>query len=158
MLFMDHNENVYDGALGKALSNREGLNLNEVILTHTRSQTGAMFFQGSTPIDGLWAFSNLDISNACVMPFGYRVGDHRAFILDIPLVSLVGENPVKIVQPASCRLNSRLPGCGNEFARSLEPNTIQHRLLERLHNAHTGHYTPEERARKVIIIDEEGKT
>ncbi len=44
MLFMYHNENVYDGALRKALSNREGLNLNEVILTHTRSQTCATFF------------------------------------------------------------------------------------------------------------------
>jgi hypothetical protein len=37
VLFMDHNENVYDGTLRKALSNREGLNLNEVILTHTGS-------------------------------------------------------------------------------------------------------------------------
>ncbi len=90
MLCMDHNENVYDGALGKALSDRDGLNLNEVILTHTGSRTGTTFFQGSMPIDGLWASSDLDISNACVMPFGYRVGDHRAFILDIPLVSLVG--------------------------------------------------------------------
>jgi hypothetical protein len=44
VLFMDHNENVYDSALGKALSNREGLNLNEVILMHTGSQTGATFF------------------------------------------------------------------------------------------------------------------
>ncbi len=101
MLFMDHNENVYDGALGKALSDREGLNLNEVIFMHTGSQTGATLFQGSTPIDGLWASSNLDISNACVMPFGYGVGDHCGFILNIPLVSMVGENPVTIVQPAS---------------------------------------------------------
>jgi hypothetical protein len=36
-------------------------------------------------------------------------------------------------------------------------SNIQHRLLERFHDAHTGNYTPEERARKVIPIDGEGK-
>jgi hypothetical protein len=71
VLFMDNNEHVYDSALGKALSDREGLNLSEVILKHTGLRTGTMFFQGSKPINGLWASSNLDISNACVMPFGY---------------------------------------------------------------------------------------
>ncbi len=100
----------------------------------------------------------MDISNACVMLFGYGVGDHCAFILDIPLVSLVGENPVKIVRPASRWLNSWLHGCSKEYVRSLESNIIQHCLLERLHNVHMGHYTPEERARKVIIINKEGKT
>jgi hypothetical protein len=140
---MDHNEHVYDGALGKALSDREGLNLSKVILKHTVSQTGAMFFQGSKPIDGLWASSNLDISNACVMPFGYEIGDHHAVVFNIPLESPVGENLVKIVHPASCRLNIQLPGCGNVYVRNLESNIIQHHLLECLHNAHMG-YTPEE--------------
>ena len=154
---MDHNEHVYNGMLGKALSDREGLNLREVILDITGVQTGATFFRGSHPIDGLWASADLDISNACVMPFGYGVGDHRAFILDIPLESLVGINPVRIVRPASRRLNSRIPGCGKAYIQSLESNIIQHRLIERLHEAHTGDYTAEERAKRVIIIDEEGK-
>jgi hypothetical protein len=157
VLFMYHNEHVYDGVLGKALSNREGLNLSKVILKHTGLRTGMTFFWGSRPINGLWASGNIDISNACVMPFGYGAGYHHAFIFDIPLESLVGENPVKIVRPASCWLNSCLPGCSNEYVRSLETNIIHHRLLECLHNAHTGNYMPEERARKVIIINEEGK-
>jgi hypothetical protein len=53
MLFMDHNEHVYDGLHGKALSNREGLNLSKVILKHTGLRTGVTFFWGSKPIDGL---------------------------------------------------------------------------------------------------------
>jgi hypothetical protein len=76
VLFMAHNEHVYHGMLGKALSNREGLNLQEVILKQTGTPTGATFFQGKHPIDGLWASDNLDISNACIMLFGYGVGDH----------------------------------------------------------------------------------
>jgi hypothetical protein len=45
----------------------------------------------------MWVSSNLEISNACVMPFGYGIGDYCAFILDIPIESLVGVDPVKIV-------------------------------------------------------------
>jgi hypothetical protein len=157
VLFMDHNEHAYDGMLGRALSDREGLNLREVILDTTGARTGATYFRGSHPIDGLWASEDLDISNACVMPFGYGVGDHRAFILDIPLESLVGTHPVRIVRPASRRLNSRIPGCGKAYIQSLENNIIRHHLIERLHEAHTGDYTAAERAKRVTIIDEEGK-
>jgi hypothetical protein len=157
VFFVDHNEQVYNGMLGKALSNREGLNLQEVILKQTGPPTGATFFGGLQPINGLWASDNLDISNACVMPFGYGVGNHRAFILDIPLQSLVGVNPVQIVRPSSRRLTSRLPGCGKAYVRSLKENIIQHRLIKRLHNAHTGEYSTAEQAREVLAIDEEGK-
>jgi hypothetical protein len=90
------------------------------------------------------------------MPFGYGIGDHRAYILDIPLKALVGENPIKIVRPAGRCLNSKLPGCSKAYIKSLEDNILNHRLLERLHEAHTGEYSDSKRAKKVIIIDEEG--
>jgi hypothetical protein len=157
VLFMDHNEHVYNGALGQALSKSKGLNLREVILQHTGVKTGAMFFWGSKPIDGRWTSSDLEISNACVMLFGYGIGDHRAFILDLSLESLVGGNPTKIVRPVSRKLNSKLPKCGEEFIQSLESNIIRHCRLKRLHEAHTGDHTPEDRASKVMKINEEGK-
>jgi hypothetical protein len=87
--------------MGKAFADREGLNLYEAILSHTGTSPGATFFWGSSPIDGLWVSSDLNVNNACVMPFGFGVGNHCAFILDIPLKSLVGINLVKIVRPAS---------------------------------------------------------
>jgi hypothetical protein len=91
------------------------------------------------------------------MPFGYGIGDHRAYILNILLELLVGENPTKIVRPAGRRLNSRLPGCSKAYIKSLKDNIVNHRLLERLHDTHTGAYSDSKQARKVIIIDEEGK-
>ena len=154
---MDHNEHMYNGLLGKALGERDSLNLQEVILVCTGAPTGAMFFCGSQPIDGLWTSDDLDISNACVMPFDYGVGNHRAFVLDISLLSLVGDNLVLIVRPASRRLNSRLPGCNKAYVNSLEKNIVQHRLIEHLHEAHTGNYSMAERATRVMAIDEEGK-
>jgi hypothetical protein len=53
------------------------------------------------------------------MPLGLGVGNHQAFITDIPLESLVEEIPVKIVRPAAPKLNSQLPQCGDEYSRSL---------------------------------------
>ncbi len=158
ILFMDHNKQVYDGTLGKALSDKKGLNLNKVILQCTGELTRAACFRGSKQTNGLWASSDLKISNTCIMPLGFGVGNHQAFITDIPLESLVGEIPVKIVRPAGPKSNSQLPQCGDEFSRSLKKGIIQHRLLEPLHDAHTRDFTPEERTNIVIGIDKEGKT
>ncbi len=97
ILFMVHNKHVINEPLGKVLADEEGLDLHEAIVQHTGTSSGATFFRGSKPINGMWVLSNLKISNACVMPFGYGIGDHRAFILDIPIESLVGVDPVKIV-------------------------------------------------------------
>jgi hypothetical protein len=91
------------------------------------------------------------------MPFGYGVGNQGAFILDIPIESLVGINPVKIVRPAGQCLNNCLPGCSQAYIDSFESNIIKHCLLERLHEAHTGVYLDTKQARRVVIIDEEGK-
>jgi hypothetical protein len=140
ILFMDHNKHVITGALGKALADKDGFNLREAIVQYTGKIPGATFFCGSKPINGLWISSNLDISNACVMLFRYSVGDHCTFILDIPIKSLVSINPVKIVQPAGQRLNSRLPGCSQAYIDNFESNIIKHCLLEWLHEAHTRVY------------------
>ena len=130
ILFMEHNKHMILGALGKALADRGRLDLREAIIQHMSKSPGAMFFRGSKPIDRLWVSSNIDISNACMMPFGYGVGDHCSFILDVPIELLVGIDPVKIVCPASCRLNRRLPGCSKVYIDSLKGNIRRHHLLK----------------------------
>jgi hypothetical protein len=102
LLFMDHNEHTYNGPLGKVLSDPDGLGLQEAVLKYTGKRTGATFFQGSKLINGLWVMSDIEIANACIMPFRYGIGDHQMFVLDITLESLVGRNPTKVVRPASC--------------------------------------------------------
>ncbi len=96
---MDHNEHTYDGPLGRALADPGGIALQEAVLQHTGRRTGATFFQGSKPINGLWVTSNFEIANACVMSFGYGIRDHQMFILDITMESLIGKNPTKVVHP-----------------------------------------------------------
>ncbi len=156
-LFMDYDEHMTKGALGKALGDRDGLDLQEAIIHHTGKSPGATYFRGSKPIDSLWISSDIEISNACVMPFVYGVGDHCAFVLDVPIKLLVGIDLVKIVCPASQRVKSRLPGCSKAYIDSPKGNITRHCLLEWLHKAHTRGYLAEEMAQKVIKIDKEGK-
>jgi hypothetical protein len=158
ILFLDHNKHVTNGPLDKQLGDKNRLNLREAIVQHTGTSPGATFFRGTKPINGMWVSDNLDISNACIMPFGYGVGNHRAFILDVPLELLIGMDPVKIVQPVGRRLNSRLSGCCKAYIESLETNITHHRFFKRLHDAHTGTYSEELQVAKIIAINEEGKT
>jgi hypothetical protein len=117
ILFMDHNEHTYDGPLGRALADTDGLGLQEAVLTHTGRKTGTTFLRGSKPIDSLWVTNDTDIVNTCVMPFGYGIGDHQMFILDVTMESLIGKNPTKVVCPASRRLNSKMPWCGEVYVQ-----------------------------------------
>ena len=80
VLFIDHNEHIYDGPLGRELADKDGLGLVEAVSACTGEQVGATFYRGTRPIDGLWVSSDLTVANACVMPFGYGVGDHRLFV------------------------------------------------------------------------------
>lgn len=106
---LDINEHIYKKTIGKTLTDTDGIALKEVIGAFTGESIGATHFRGSKPIDGIWASSDLVVSNACVMPCGYGVGDHRVFIVDFLVSSMIGTTPVKIVRPAARRLNTRLP-------------------------------------------------
>jgi hypothetical protein len=157
ILFMDHNEHTYGRPLDRALTDTSSLGLQEAVLHHTGTQTGATFFRGSKPTNGLWVSSNINIANLCVMLFGYGVGDHRKFILDVTLVSLIGKTPTKIVCPASRRLNSEIPPCSIAYTKALEDNIVQHCLIKKLYEVHTSDWTHKEKQRRVCLIDKAGK-
>jgi hypothetical protein len=157
ILFMDHNEYTYNGPLGRALADTSSLGLQEAVLKHTGRQTGATFFRGSKLIGGLWISRKIEIANVCGMPFGYGVGDHCLYMLDIMLKSLIGKRPTKIVRPASGRLNSKIPLCVDAYNKSLEDNTVRHRLIEKLHEVHVSNWMQQEKACRVCLIDRVGK-
>ena len=104
---LDTNEILYKKV--KKLTDREGLAMAEMVGELTCQKVGATYFRGSTPIDGVWATSDVTVVVACIMPVGYGVGDHRLFIIDFLKSFLVGASPPRIVQSAARRLNSRIP-------------------------------------------------
>jgi hypothetical protein len=91
------------------------------------------------------------------MPFGYGVGDHRMFVLDITLKSLIGKRPTKIVCPASRRLNSKIPHCINAYNNSLEDNIVRHCLIEKLHEVYMNNLMQQEKMMRVGSIDKASK-
>jgi hypothetical protein len=90
---LDANKNIYTKAIGKALTEEEGLGMSEVVGEYTGRRIGPMHFRGQTPIDGVWATRDITVSNACVMSAGYGIGDHRLFIVNFHTSTLVGTGP-----------------------------------------------------------------
>jgi hypothetical protein len=96
---LDANEKIYHKSLGKVLRNVDGLNMQEVDGMFTGKQIGTTYFRGQTPIEGVWAASDMVITGACVMPAGFRIGNHHMFIIDMLTESIVGLEPQRIVRP-----------------------------------------------------------
>ncbi len=90
---LDANKNIYTQALGKMFTNPEGLGMVEAVGKYTRKKIGPTYFRGQLPIDGIWTTPDVTIANACVMPAGYSIGDHRLFIIDVHTLLLVGMGP-----------------------------------------------------------------
>ncbi len=111
--------------------------MKEVVGDFTGKPIGATYVQGSTPIDSVWATSDITVSNAMIMPAGYGIGNHRLFVVDFVAMDIIGNSPPKVVRPASRRLNRKIPQVAAEYARILEEKIIQHRLIERVGHAYT---------------------
>jgi len=106
------------------------------------------------PIDGVWATPDIQIANACVMPAGYGIGDHRLFVVDIVSSSLIGETPTHIQRPEARRLNTRLPNVAERYATIYEEKVIRHRLIERLAEAHKEGIEDEEATQIIKKLDD----
>ena len=91
---LDANEDIYRKAIGKALMEEDGLDMKEVVGSYTGKRIGPTFFQGQLPIDRVWATSDIRVSNACIMPAGYSIGDHQLFIINMhSRQELAGRHP-----------------------------------------------------------------
>jgi hypothetical protein len=141
--------------LGKALPDIDGLAMKEVVGEFTGKSIGSTFFRGSKPIDGVWATSNITISNAAIMPVGYGIADHRLFVIDLMAADIIGSTPPKVVRPALRRLNTKLPRVATEYSRLLEEQIIKHRLIERVGKAHTKSRSRSSLTRRLNWLDKE---
>jgi hypothetical protein len=132
ILCLDANENIYRGELGKQLTELDGLGMKEVVGEFTARQLGATYFRGSKPINGVWTTGDITVTNACVMPVGFGIGDHQLFVIDCATTKLVGSGMATVVCPVLRRLNTKIHGCADWYNKSLHRNILLHRLLERM--------------------------
>jgi hypothetical protein len=117
-------KNIYWGELGRQLTDLDGLGMKEVVGEFTARQLRATYFQGSEPINGIWATGNLMVSNACMMPVGFRVGNHQLFVINFVTPTLVGSGLHTIIHLALCQLNMKIEGCAQWYNKTLQRNIL----------------------------------
>ncbi len=83
--------------------------MREVVGEFTGQKIGPTYFQGSKPIDAIWATADVEMVGARVMPAGFGVGDHRLFHVDFRAASSLGAAPPKIICAASRPLDTKIP-------------------------------------------------
>ena len=131
--------------------------MKEVVGTFTNESLGATYFRGTKPIDGIWATPDIVVTGACVMPAGYRVGDHRMFIIDFLTSSLVGSTPPQIVRAGARRLNTKIGGVADKYTLNVDKYIVRHRVIERVGRAHETSKTKQQCKEKLDSIDKETK-
>ncbi len=134
---MDANEDIYCKTIRKALTDINGLAMKEVVGDFTHQQVGATFFRGSKSIIGVWATSDILVSNACIMPVGYGIGDHRFFVIDFCAQDIIGSQPPCVVRMTSHCLNTKIPRVAAEYVWTLVEKVIERCLIERVGKAYT---------------------
>ncbi len=139
------------------MTDLHGLSMKEVVGEFTGRQLGATFFRGSEPINAIWATSNLEVAHACIMPVGYGVGDHCLFVVDFSTASIISTCPPKIIRPALCRLNTKIPRCALRYNRALQKNILRHRLLEQMISVAESDDSKEVILTKLNQLDREGE-
>jgi hypothetical protein len=123
-------KNIYNKSIGRASTDKEGLNMVVIVRNHTGKHIRPTFFsRGSALIDGVWATVDINITHACIMPATYEVRDHRLFVVDFQEESLIITSLFSIKQFTSRRLKN--PKVSNAATRNyiarLEDNLGWHR-------------------------------
>ncbi len=76
--------------------------MKEVVGEFTGKKIGPTYIRGSKLIDGVWVTADVEISNTCIMPTIYGIGNNRKFIVDIVQSSLLGEEAFRVHRLVSC--------------------------------------------------------
>ncbi len=91
--------------------------------THTR---------GSVPIDAAFGTAGVSCSAAAFLPGWVGVGDHRVFLVDIALETILGNVFLQVI-PIACRLlNCASNKIGNQYIVVLNQLSNRHLIVEKL--------------------------
>ena len=140
LLFVDANSDVYDGILAKAL-NADDINMREVCREILGRKSPNSHHSGSLPITGIFATSGLACSHVLQSGHNFGIGDHRLFVLDVNLASLVGHEFKKLVRLPGRKLQTSSYKSTKAYCASFRRNIIRHRLTEKYDALRTNHHS-----------------
>ena len=89
--------------------------------------------RGSTPIDAVFGTAGLECSAASLLPFNVGVGNHRVFIVDITLESILGNVFLRVFPESSCLLNCKSDKIHKRYIAVLNQLSNRHLIFQELH-------------------------
>jgi hypothetical protein len=131
ILFIDANEHIYNGRLGKALSGEE-FNMKEQFFSVTGKYAPASHADGSRPITGLFATAGVRFLNIFQSAHKSGIGDHRYTIYDVDASSVLGVPLRHIKKPATRLLRMEIDRNVERFNKVLEQLVDHHRMFKKL--------------------------
>ncbi len=88
ILLGDFNENMYTGHIAKRLAQAD-LNFSEQCLGCTGMHIPPLFRDGVMPNNAVYATAGIKCVNVHIVPHKGGIGDHRCFIIDFSLSSVI---------------------------------------------------------------------
>jgi len=82
VIYLDANENMDNGRIAKSFKE---LGLIETTSSFTTDPAPNTFITGSTLIDAVWVSPNIALVALSMIPFYFKVGNHRVFIINFIL-------------------------------------------------------------------------
>ena len=128
---MDGNENIQTGKLAKALT-KEPFNMTDSIRTKIGDLKFATHYRGQEQIDAIWISKNLEATKATVLPFFFRIGDHRGFMMDVPEELILGNKLTTIQRPYARRLICKKKEVQTKYIKELEYQIAYHKLDKKM--------------------------
>jgi hypothetical protein len=87
---------------------------------------------GKSPIDGGYKTPEVEIVNLAMLNFAESPGDHRSFILDMSMRSLLGDYRYKICRLVSQRLVTSQGGSMRRYNEIIREQFFIHRIKQRM--------------------------
>ena len=107
LLFIDSNEDVINGRLGRSLIECPADLVERSHLFWPPGEPPNTYVLGSLPIDGIYSTPDIDITNILSLPFVESVGNHRTMITEITTLSALGQLHGNVVRPTTRRLTTK---------------------------------------------------
>ncbi len=117
-----------------------------------------MFFQGSKPIDGIWATKDRFVTHTCVLLAGFGIGNHQMFVVDLQEDTIIGTAPFRVKQFIPCRLNTKVSsGATQKYIQKFEESLLCHRMIEKLDEIHLKYQSTTQFQMELSKLDKQSK-
>lgn len=129
-MFIDANETILHSRLGHPLVE---CNADLCKILHEFWPDGVTphtHLSGSLPIDGIFASSELDVTNLLSLSFHESVGDHRTMVVELSSLSLLGQPQGTVVRPTSRRLTTKQALSVQAYNSTMSSQCLTHNIRQ----------------------------